>query len=290
MKAAFRRIIGALLLGAVLAGCSAVKLGYNTLDDIAYWWLDGYADFSEAQAMGMREDIDRLHAWHRARELPRIAELLGRLEQMASGPVTAAQACALVPEAIARIYATWEQAEPAAEKLLAQMTPQQRAHIERKFADNNRKFRKDWADLGAAEMREKRFKLFEDRLEMVYGNLDAPQRAALRAGIDRSVYDPQRHLAERVRRQQDLLQVLGRYSGGQAPATEVRAALRGYIARVVQSPDPVYRAYQQAVQEEGCQMAAAVHESTTPAQRQQAVKRLRGYQKDLRELAAASSP
>lgn len=38
--------------------------------------------------------------------------------------------------------------------------------------------------------------------------------------------------------------------------------------------------------QEGCRSFEAVHQSTTPAQRDQAVRRLRTYQRDLRDLAA----
>jgi len=283
----FSRIIGALALAAVLAGCSAVKLGYNSLDDLGYWWLDGYAAFTEDQAPRVRGEIDRLHTWHRTKELPRIADLLARIERIAPGPVTPQQACEFVPEIMARLYATWEQAEPTAAALALQMTPQQFRQLQRKYAENNRKFRKEWIDVAPAEQKEKREKQIVERLEMVYGALEEPQLTAIRTGIAASIFDPARMLAERQRRQQDLLQVLRKLAGSATPLPEARAQLRGYLKRVFESPDAGYRAYQQALQQEGCRLAAAVHETTTPVQREQAVKRLRAYQKDLRDLAAA---
>ena len=46
-----RWIIGLLCLAlAGLSGCSALRLGYNTAPELAYWWIDGYADFDDAQA------------------------------------------------------------------------------------------------------------------------------------------------------------------------------------------------------------------------------------------------
>ena len=283
----FSKIIGALALAAVLAACSAVKLGYNALDDLGYWWLDGYAGFTDDQAPRIRGEIDRLHTWHRTKELPRIADLLARIEQIAPGNVTAQQACAFVPDIMARLYATWEQAEPTAAALALQMTPEQVKQLQRKYAENNRKFRKEWIDVGAAEQKDKRIKQIVDRLEMVYGELGEPQVAVIRAGIAASMFDPQRMLTERQRRQQELLQLLRKLAGSGTAMPEARAQLRGYLNRVFESPDAAYRAYQLALQQEGCRLAASVHETTTPAQREQAVKRLRAYQKDLRDLAAA---
>lgn len=281
------QIIGAAALAALVAGCSAVKLGYNALDDVGYWWLDGYAAFSDEQAPRVRDELARLHAWHRSNELPRVAQLLQRLERLAPGPLTPAQACVFVPELMARLYATWGAAEPGVAALALQLSPRQLVHLQRKSADNNRKFTREWLEVTPAELKDKRFRQLLERLEMVYGRLGEPQQAVLRAGIERSVFDAPRTLAERQRRQLDLQQVLRRYAGSSATPAEVRGALRGYLDRVLQSPDPAYRAYQQAQQDEGCRIVAAVHESTTPAQRQQAVQRLRDYQRDLRELAAA---
>jgi hypothetical protein len=64
------RIIVLPALVAGLAACSAIKLGYNNLDEIAYWWLDSYVDFTDDQAPRAREDLARLHWWHRNEELP----------------------------------------------------------------------------------------------------------------------------------------------------------------------------------------------------------------------------
>jgi hypothetical protein len=282
------RIIGALLLAAALAACSAIKLGYEALDDVSYWWLDDYFDFNEQQAERVRGELQRLHAWHRTNELPRVAELLARMEQLVPGPITAAQACAFVPQVQARLLAVADQAEAAVVTTALELSPRQLRHLQRKSAENNKKWRREWIEPGASEQKDKRFKQALDRLEMVYGRLDEPQQAALRAGIERSIFDPQRILGERQRRQQELHHALRTLAGSQTSPAEARTVLRGYLERAQRSPDSGYRAYQQALLDESCRIFAAVHEVTTPAQREQAARRLRAYQRDLRELAAAA--
>ena len=54
------RIIGALGLALALAGCSAIKLAYNNLPEVSYWWLDRYVDFTEGQSQQVREELSRL--------------------------------------------------------------------------------------------------------------------------------------------------------------------------------------------------------------------------------------
>jgi len=280
------RIIGVLALAAALGACSAIKLGYNSLPDVAYWWLDRYASFSDTQSLRVRDDLRRLHAWHRATELPRLAGLLARMEQLAPGPVTAAQACAFVPEFQARFNAVADQAEPALIATALSLSARQLRHLQRKYNDNNVSWRKEWIEIPADEQKDKRFKVLLERLEMIYGRLEEPQRVALRAGIERSLFDPQRILAERQRRQQDLLQVLRKLTAAPTSAADARAALRAYLDRAQRSPDPAYRAYQQALVDEGCRLVASVHETTTAAQRERAVRRLRDYQRDLQDLSA----
>ena len=75
-------------------------------------------------------------------------------------------------------------------------------------------------------------------------------------------------------------------AGQPVAPSEARRLLRGYLDRVLESPDAGYRAYQEALIQESCRSFAATHNATSPAQREAAVRRLRAYQRDLRELAA----
>jgi hypothetical protein len=178
-----------------------------------------------------------------------------------------------------------DQAEPAVIALATSLTPQQLRHIERKFRSSNDNFRKEWIAPAPAERQDKRFARMLDRLEMIYGELDAPQEAVLRQGLAQSSYDPERLLSERQRRQQDLLQTLQRVARPEANAAEARVELRGWLERTQRPADPAYRAWQEGLLQEGCSIFSAVHQSTTEAQREKAARRLAAYQRDLRELA-----
>ena len=285
-RSRFAAIIVALAVAVGLAACSAIKLGYNTLPDVAYWWLDGYVDFNDDQTPQVRQELARLHDWHRTQELPHYANMLARMEQLAPGSVTPQQACAFVTEVQGRLSVMADRAEPAVLAMAAALTPEQLRHLERKYRDNNAKWRSEWIDLPPAARQEKRFEQMLDRSEMIYGRLGEAQRAVLRQAMAQSIFDPERILAERQRRQQDLLRTLERIMQPGMPPAEARAELRGYLARAQRSPDESYRSWQDALIQEGCRTFSALHDSTTAAQREQAVRRLRAYQRDLRELAA----
>ena len=280
-------IILALAHCLALSACSAIKLGYNALPTLSYWWLDGYIDFSAEQAPRMRDELARLLAWHRQQELPRVVELLERTERMAPSEITAQQACGVVAEARDRLHAVAGNAEPGIVALGASLTGRELRHLGRKFRRNNEQFEQDWVKLPPPERHDKRFQQLLERIEMIYGRLDEPQRAVLRQRIEQSAFDPARALGERQRRQHELLQVLHRLTAaGGMPEPEARTLVRTWIDHAEVSPDPTYRAHQEALLQEGCTTFALVHQSTTAAQREQAVRRLRAYQRDLRDLMA----
>ena len=280
------RIIGLLGVAVALTACSAIKLGYNTLPQFSAWWLDGYVDFSVDQQQRVREDIARLHQWHRRDELPKLSALLLQAERMAAGDITADQACAMVPALRQRLLAVAEGAAPAAVTLALNLSPEQLAHIERKYQKNVRDYRKEWLELPLKELQDKRFEQYLDRTEMIYGRMDEAQRAIVRSQTGKSVFDVTLNLQERLRRQQDILQVVRKIAGQPVSLSDARTAIDKLLQRGLQSPDPQYHAYQEALIQESCRTIAAVHNSTTAQQRQSAGRRLRAYRRDLDELAA----
>lgn len=271
---------------ALLQGCTAIKLGYNTAPTVSYWWLDGYFDFNEAQAQRVRDDLGALQQWHRGDQLPEYAELLQRAQALVAQPqVTPAQVCVIVEEARQQLDGIAARAESGAAALATSLTPPQLEHLQAKYADRNAEFRKDWLDASPAKVREKRYDKALDRAETVYGRLDPAQRALIREQIDASTYDPRILNTERIRRQQDTLATLRSLAGGQGTADQAARAMRGLFDRYKESPAPAYRSYAQRQIEELCEGFALAHNTTTPAQRTKAVNRLKSYERDVRELA-----
>jgi hypothetical protein len=281
------RIIGGLALAVALAGCSAVKLGYNNLPDLAWWWLDGYMDFSDAQRTPVKDELTRLHQWHRSTELPRYAELLARVEQMAAADTTPEQVCRLADEARIRFLALAAQSEGAIAAIAPLLAPEQLRHLAQRYESNAKDFRKEWVDVPLAERRERHYKQFLQRLEDTYGRLDDAQRAVLRQRIEASRFEPSQVLSEMRRRQADTLQTLRQLRAG-VPPQEARLQVKALVDRGQSPPDADARRYREAVTEDNCALVAAVHNATTPSQRQSAARRLRAYQRDLADLVSSA--
>jgi hypothetical protein len=159
-------------------------------------------------------------------------------------------------------------------------------HLERKYQKVNADFQKEWIRPAPAEQVEKRFDQFVERSEMIYGKLEEPQRAVVRAQLQQSAFDAKRVLAERQRRQRDLLQTLRKLAGQPVGIAEARSLMRAYLDRVREPPDAAARQYVQSLIDEGCRSFSALHNSMGAAQREVAIRRLRAYQRDLQELAA----
>ena len=280
------RIIGALLLASALAACSSVRLAYNNLPTLSYWWLDGYVDFDGAQTPRVREDLAQLLEWHRTTELPKVAGLLKKAEALAPGDVTPAQACELADEIRARLLAVAERAETAGTELALSLGDAQLQQLERKYAKVNEDYRKEWLALSPAERLDKRYDQFLSRNEDFYGTLDAAQRELLRGQVAESAFSAQSVDATRRARQQEALTLLRGFRAEQPSPPAARAALRAYIRRIADPPPGPSRDYQQAVLQEGCRNLAALHNRTTPAQRERAVRALRAYERDVLQLAS----
>jgi hypothetical protein len=280
------RIIVLLTLAAGLAACSAIRLGYGSIESLAYWWLDSYVDFDEQQGPLVREDLARLHAWHRREELPRIGQMLHRMEELMPGDIRPEQACALVDDLRERGLALAAQAEPAVVALATSLHPEQLRHIRAKYRKTNAKYRDEWLSLAPEDLREKRFDQFVQRAEMIYGDLDEPQREALRRDMQQAPFDAAFVLAERQRRQRDLLQTLLRVTQPGVSFESARGLMRAYLDRAITPPDAKARAQQEAMIQAGCHQFAVLHASTTVEQRERAVRRLRAYQRDVAELSA----
>ncbi len=273
----------------LLQACSAIKLGYNNAPDLVYWWSDGYADLTEAQSLKLREELARLQQWHRGAELPKIAELLQKTRQLAAVNSTPEQVCGLFAQVRLRVDAVLAQAEPTGVALAMGLSAAQINHMDNKFAKSNTEWRDEWMAGSLSKRQAKRLKIAVERSEQFYGTLEERQVGILRDFIAQSDFDPQLSYAERLRRQQDLLQTLRQTSavtGDVRPSVpQASAALRAYLERSFNSPNAAYRAYLEKEITDNCRTFAQLHNSTTAEQRERAGRRLAAYERDARELA-----
>jgi len=276
----------AALCTLLLAGCSAVRFGYNQAPELVYWWLDGYADFDATQSPRVREALAQWFAWHRRSQLPDYADLLARAQADVLADTSPERACRWWAELRRRGELAAEQALPYAAGLIPTLSPQQLQHVERRQAKVNDEFRSEYLARDPAQRLKDSVKRAVERAEFLYGTLDDSQRERVAQLVAASPFDPELWFAERLHRQQDALRVMRRLTSEPAPRDTALAALRAHVERTSRSPREHYRRYQERLESFNCGFAAGLHNATTPAQRQAAAARLKGWEVDLRALSA----
>jgi hypothetical protein len=287
-------IIGLWLAAIVLlGGCSAVRVGYNQAPTLAWWWLDGYMDFDAEQAPKVKDALGQWFAWHRTTQLADYANLLAVAQQEVLQPATPQQVCRWSDELRMRLAAAFAHGVPLAAELLPTLKPEQLAHLERRYGKSNRDFEADFVQQDREQRLKAAVERTVDRAEMLYGRLDERQRQVIAVGVASSPFDPSAWLAERQAVQAETLQTLARLTAG-GPARADResnlAGLQALAARVQRATPGPYRSYQQRLTDYNCSFIAQLHNSTTPAQRLAARNKLKGWEEDLRALAAQKTP
>lgn len=272
--------IGALAVS--VTGCSLVSLAYNRLPTVLMWRIDGLWNPDTAQHRGLRDAVERWHAWHRREQLPAMADLLQRWRGLATGTPDAATVCREAEQVRALLRQATDRTVEDLARWLPTLTDEQLAHWRGRLAEGDEEWRRDWGqpDIDRGE----RLSRTRERLEMFYGPLDDAQRRWLRDRLARNGYQPDQAWAERQRRQTDWLATASRLRGlsPEAATAEVRALW----ARTWRSPDPALAAYQDAVWTQGCTWLADWHARTTPEQRAKAVAQLDAYEREFRALAS----
>jgi len=277
------------LLGMVLAlpGCGfALKFGYGQGPSLALAWLDGYVDFDDNQSLRLRTSLDEWFIWHRRTQLPDYAELLGRAQSEVAADSSAEKMCGWSKAIRGRLDTALERATPMLADAMLTISPMQVANIERKYAENNGKYRDDYLQKDPAKRRRAAVDREVERAERLYGRLDATQRELVVRSLQASPFEAEASYAERLRRQQDVVAVLKRLQGTRAGRSDAENEIRAYAQRVDRSPREDYRRYADRLADHNCAFAAQLHNATTAEQRRTAASRLKSWEDDLRGLAS----
>lgn len=273
----------------LLGGCSALRLGYNQAPDLAFWWIDAYADFDDNQSLRVRNGLASWFAWHRRAQLPEYAALLVRAQGEMAADTTPARTCAWWDDLGLRLETAVDRAVPDIADVLLTLKPDQLKHMERQYAKKNADFRSDYLDGNPADRAAKNLKRTVERTETLYGRLDDAQRERIARSLAQSPFDAQLWYSERRLRQQDALATIRKLIADGASREQAQAAVRAYVQRIRRSPREDYRRYHEKLTDFNCQVSAEIHNAATPAQRQVAIDKLKGWERDLRSLIAQAN-
>lgn len=271
----------------LLAACSTLRIGYSQADTLAYWWLDRYLDLSAAQAPQARQALARWQVWHRTRQLPEDLALLDQIAQDAGSDTTPAQTCRWWTTLQGR-QDLYLQAlvEPMAE-VLATVDEVQLRHLQARLDRSNREWRDTYLRGDSDQRLRASAERVIDRADTLYGHVDSAQRRFIAERLRSSPWDPHRWLQERQRQQQELVATLRAVVQPGIDRAQRIGLLRTLAGHTVRPGDEAARQYREQLVRFQCELAADLHNRTTPEQRQHAVERLQGWSADLRGAAAA---
>jgi len=275
-------------MSVILTGCSAVRLGYNNLPDIASWWLDSYIDFSDTQGPQAKAALQKLQTWHRKEELPAIAELLVQAQTLAPQNITPEQACKIWEGAQVRVESFIQESSRLAAPVVSQLSAKQLKHLEKEWASRNEDWKKNWLQ-GTPDTRiKKRVDLAAERFNSFYGDLNLEQRQVLKQQFLQSTWTPEASYQLRLKRQQEQLIALQAMSSEitkpAMPLAQVEKTLQALILQSVRPKDAGDLSKQLQLEQQACQNLAQLHNTMSPAQRLKAQRKLKDYETDVREL------
>jgi cell division protein FtsI/penicillin-binding protein 2 len=274
------------VLIAFLAACSSFRFAYNQGDTLLYWWMNAYLDLDSEQSASVKQDIDQLFAWHRKTQLPDYSQVLARAQKQLAGNPTQADLIADYRDIQRRGKDLLLKAAPELADLALTIKPDQIARMEKKFAKNNKDFRKKF--LGDEDDRRKaRYKKSLEQFEQWFGNFSNKQEDQIRRLSDARPNDSRAWFEERVRRQQmigALLRKIMHPKPDKETATAlIRDAINSEFARYETGEK---KAFFDAFLDATTRYTLEVIRMTTPEQKAHAHKRIQGWIGDLNALAA----
>ena len=278
-------------LSAVLliTACSSIRLGYNNADTLLVYALDSYLDLDDRQSQLAKERLRNLMAWHRATQLSGYAQLVEDAQRKvgANGTqVSADDILALQRDMNSRLVVFGEQAAPDLAQLLTTLTPAQIDRFAGKLATDTSKARREMLKIAGRETPEDRVKRYAERAESWLGSVSRAQFDLLRASLADRPDGGAQWMAERERRQNNLVALMRRALDERAAVDRVAGWLREYFADMADPADAAQRAAVHAWRRANAELMAQLVNSASADQRAALNRKLRGYAQDFSSLAA----
>jgi hypothetical protein len=274
------RIFLALAAVCVLASCTVVRVAYESADEYLHYRANQYLDLDAKGAQELEERIAEFFAWHRKTALPHYARLSDEAAKRVSTGLAAEDIAWGYDTLLAHARQSLRVGAERIAPLLDRLTPRQIAHIEKRFAEDNRKFAKEHLKGTEAERRKRRAKRVEQRLEDWVGRLSQEQRQKVQRFAERvPLYDELRE-RDRKRMQAEFLDMVRR--------REAERRLPDWVAHWERGRDPAHVAASERFRKEYGELLLELDRTLSPEQRARAEANLRRYAEDFRILARRS--
>lgn len=274
----------------LLAGCgtltklaySNAALAYRNLPPMLAWMVDDYVDMSGGQKEWLRDRIGRIMQWHRAHELPEYRRFLEKVLAETTEPFTVQEVGDAYRELRVHYRRTVEQVLPDLADFLLQLDAEQAAQMEKKFADDNRKFIKESVNGSPGQRRERRVKRFLEHMDSWIGDVSDAQRELIgRHYRDIPDYVEERLADRKVRHGETLALIRAKPSREQ-----MISGMRRLLVDADSWRRPEFTRKMADRDQRSFVMFAELSATLTPEQRTHLQKRIRAFMGDINKLTA----
>ncbi len=268
----------ALAVAALLAACTALRVAYENADTYLYWRSGTYLDLDRKESQELAERIDAFFDWHRSKELPQYARIADEAARRLGDGLSQEDLVWGYDSLVAHARESLRVAAERIAPLLDGLTPQQVAHLEKGFAEDNRKFTRENLRGSEKERRKRRAKKVEERLEDWVGNLTREQVERVRQYSERApLYDELRD-RDRKRLQAEVLDMARQHAA--------QKRLPELAANWDRGRDPAYAEAAQKARQEYFALLLDLDRTLLHEQRMRAIAHFERYAEDFKILAS----
>lgn len=269
----------------LLSACSMIRVAYSNGETLSYWWLNTYIDVEAEQKPWVKARINRLFEWHRKTQLADYVQFMKLGQRQLQQPIDKPTVLGDIAELKKRSAIMLDYALPDLTDLALDLRPQQIAEIEKKYASGNSDYRKNYLRGELAQRQQYRFNKLMDQAEFWFGDFTREQESVIRKAFDAVSIDNDRHYAQRLRRQRDLLDVLRKIANERPRRDVAMAMLREQTLAMLEPPaNSESSAYYAAYHDGMTNVAVIVINTATAAQRAHASLKLQEFIDDFSRL------
>lgn len=267
----------ALVAAWILSGCSAMQVSYQNADAFLRWRATSYLDVHGDESDRLDDAIDAFLAWHRAQALPQYARISEEGARRLAAGFSREDIVWGYDSLVAQARESLRAAAVRIAPLLDRLSDEQVEHMEQRFADDNRKFAREYLRGSETERRERRTKRNVERMEDWVGRLSRQQVERVRQYSERSpIFDEHRD-RDRKRLQAEFLSIVR--------AREAKKRLPDVAANWDRGRGADYVAASEALSREFSALLLDLDRMLTPEQRERAVTRFRSFAEDFTVLS-----
>lgn len=276
-----------------IAGCSSATItrlaynnaamAYSNLGPMLTWAVDDYVDLEGSREDWVRVRVERVLAWHRTEELPRYRELLETMLEKSARPFNVEDIDSHQKALRSAYHRVVAQVIPDTAEFFSSMGASDIEHMEKKFAQDNRRFVKESLK-GSPEARlERRIQRFMGHLESWVGSLTSEQREMVLSRYPLLPDVADELMGERRYRQSELLAL----ARSRPQRAQIEATLKRLFIDSASWRRPEYAA---KLRERDARMNAMIADlsgTLSEEQRSHLQKRIRRFLGDISTLTAS---